>query len=164
MNARTLIWPAIAALIALALLLAESARSDGHVADEARSSVCVRPGDVPLNDTGDDTPGLKDEYLVNTRGNDSPRVGYEHAKRTTIIRQTYAPSGSHDAHSHDSIEQTYYVLEGSGRVRVGDETFDVEAGTVIHLPPKIEHQITNTGDVPLVNLLISVSLSANDLE
>ena len=61
MNARTLIWPAIAALIALALLLAESARSDGHVADEARSSVCVRPGDVPLNDTGDDTPGLKDE-------------------------------------------------------------------------------------------------------
>ncbi|HEX2988100.1 MAG TPA: cupin domain-containing protein [Chloroflexota bacterium] len=48
-------------------------------------------------------------------------------------------------HYHETEQEAWYVISGSGTIRVGDKTFPVEAGTVVVSPPQLEHQITNPG-------------------
>ncbi len=48
--------------------------------------------------------------------------------------------GAHiKAHFHP-WEHEIYVLEGSGRVRIGSSTYDVSEGTVVYIPPNVEHE------------------------
>ena len=77
------------------------------------------------------------------------------APRNSCIRnQTLAearlPAGaSTAAHHHVNTEEIYYLLEGRGRIRVGEETREVGAGDAIAIPPGAVHQITNTGEAVL---------------
>jgi mannose-6-phosphate isomerase-like protein (cupin superfamily) len=77
------------------------------------------------------------------------------APRNSCIRnQTLAearlPSGaSTTAHRHVKTEEIYYLLEGRGRMRVGEETRDVAAGDAVAIPPGAVHQITNMGGTVL---------------
>ena len=52
-------------------------------------------------------------------------------------------------HYHPQTEEIYYILEGLGEMRLGDERRSVGSGDAIAIPPGVEHQITNTGDVIL---------------
>jgi mannose-6-phosphate isomerase-like protein (cupin superfamily) len=77
------------------------------------------------------------------------------AHRNSCIRnQTLAearlPAGaSTTPHHHLRTEEIYYILEGCGLMRVGDETREVGAGDAIAIPPGAVHQITNTGGIAL---------------
>ena len=77
------------------------------------------------------------------------------AHRNSCIRnQTLAearlPAGaSTAAHHHVRTEEIYYVLEGRGLMRVGDETREVGPGDAVAIPPGAVHQITNTGTTAL---------------
>lgn len=131
-------------------------------------SYCVRPSDVTPrrggkspDGTGLHTEGLLDEFLLGRRGEKS---GFSSAKRLKIVRQTYEPGGWHNTHSHDMTEQAYYVAAGEARVTIGDETFDVGAGTLLYLPARLEHSMLNIGDGPLVNLLICAELEEDDVD
>ena len=42
----------------------------------------------------------------------------------------YPPKSSGTLHKHIRAEEFYFVLEGTGRIRVGDETFDKSAQQV----------------------------------
>ena len=49
-------------------------------------------------------------------------------------------------HVHDLDSEEYYlILSGSGRMRLGDETFDVTEGDLIRNDPGQTHALTNTG-------------------
>lgn len=49
------------------------------------------------------------------------------------------------AHFHRQTEEIYYILSGSGAMRVGDEIRAVGSGDAVAIPPGAVHQITNTG-------------------
>ena len=49
------------------------------------------------------------------------------------------------AHYHPRTEEIYYILEGTGRMRLGDEIRDVSVGDAISIPPGMTHQIENIG-------------------
>ena len=53
------------------------------------------------------------------------------------------------AHFHRQTEEIYYIVSGSGAMRVGDEIRDVGPGDAVAIPPGAMHQITNTGSDPL---------------
>ena len=53
--------------------------------------------------------------------------------------QTQAP------HAHAASDKVYAVLEGHGRVRVGEETFDVRAGHAVLCPAGADHGVENRG-------------------
>src|SRR5262245_6897007 len=38
-------------------------------------------------------------------------------------------------HFHSAVEETIYILEGKGKLRIGKDTIDVRAGDYISLPP-----------------------------
>ncbi len=56
-----------------------------------------------------------------------------------------APGGRQIPHDHPEV-QIYIIVAGRGRMRVGDETKEVTAGELIHVPSGLKHGIENTGD------------------
>lgn len=73
------------------------------------------------------------------------------AHRNSSIRQQslaearVAPGGTTAAHYHPRTEEIYYILEGRGLMRLGDEPREVVPGDAIAIPPGLVHQITNHG-------------------
>lgn len=49
-------------------------------------------------------------------------------------------------HRHPTAEEIYYVLEGTGQMRVDDQSRAVGPGDAIAIPPGSDHQMTNTGE------------------
>ena len=124
----------------------------------------VRPEDVATKSgakssdgTGLNTAGLGDQVLIAPTGQ---AAGFTGTKQLKLIQQVYETGGTHKLHSHPVAEQAYYIVRGRAHVRVGEETFEVEAGTTVYIPPGVEHEMANIGDEPLVNLLIDVALDA----
>lgn len=61
-------------------------------------------------------------------------------------------------HVHHAIEEAFYVIEGVGEYRFGEEIFPIRAGDLLAAPtggPERAHQIVNTGDQPLKYLAFS---------
>ncbi len=52
-------------------------------------------------------------------------------------------------HAHRSTTDTFYVLEGTLHVTVGDREIDAPAGSYILVPPGIVHTFANTSDTPV---------------
>jgi quercetin dioxygenase-like cupin family protein len=71
-----------------------------------------------------------------------------------MLAQVYLEKGAIvPRHSHDN-EQLTYVLEGTLRLWLGEadaeQMFDVHAGEVLHIPPRVPHRaeaLENTLDV-----------------
>ncbi|MFH1426246.1 MAG: cupin domain-containing protein [Candidatus Kerfeldbacteria bacterium] len=53
-----------------------------------------------------------------------------------------------------SVSEVYYILEGEGKMTIGDETELVGPGCVISIPPNATQFIENTGDIDLKFLCI----------
>jgi uncharacterized cupin superfamily protein len=60
-------------------------------------------------------------------------------------------------HFHSANEEAVFVIEGAGRVRIGQSEVDIEAGDYISFPvgPEHAHSIRNTSEEPLKLLCIS---------
>jgi mannose-6-phosphate isomerase-like protein (cupin superfamily) len=67
----------------------------------------------------------------------------------SLAEATIPPGGVTEAHRHAASEEFYYVVEGAGRMRVGDQEQDVTVGDAILIPPGAVHGLRNAGDGPL---------------
>jgi mannose-6-phosphate isomerase-like protein (cupin superfamily) len=73
----------------------------------------------------------------------------------SIARASVEPGVTTEWHRLRTATERYVVLEGAGRVEVGDlPPEDVSAGDVVVIPPAVRQRITNTGAAPLVFLAI----------
>jgi uncharacterized cupin superfamily protein len=64
-------------------------------------------------------------------------------------------------HSHRTNEEMFFVVEGEGEVRIGDERFPIRRGDVIACAtggPETAHQIINTSDADLTYLAVSTRI------
>lgn len=73
----------------------------------------------------------------------------------SIARARVAPGTTTRWHRLHDITERYLVLEGEGRVEVGDGLREtVGPGDTVHIPPLVRQRITNTGATDLVFLAI----------
>lgn len=56
------------------------------------------------------------------------------------------PSLSYEPHEHQDHEEIYYIVNGTGSIKIGDETSRFRDGDVIYIPEKTMHSITNDGE------------------
>lgn len=66
-------------------------------------------------------------------------------EKQSLAEARLAPGAGTTPHYHRLTEEIYYLLEGHGRMRIGDQERDVLPGDAIAIPPGAVHQITNTG-------------------
>jgi mannose-6-phosphate isomerase-like protein (cupin superfamily) len=78
---------------------------------------------------------------------DQIKVGYSIAHASIAVGAASLP------HQLKSSE-TYYILEGEGRMYLGGSKREVGKNDVFWVPPKVEQYLENTGDIPLVFLCI----------
>jgi mannose-6-phosphate isomerase-like protein (cupin superfamily) len=55
------------------------------------------------------------------------------------------PTLSYQRHNHEDHEEVYYIIRGTGQIRIGSETARFKDGDVIYIPEKSVHSITNDG-------------------
>ena len=89
-------------------------------------------------------------------GEIAPRIGAQKLG----YNLTAVPPGKRafPLHNHRVNEEMFFILEGSGQVRIGSETYPVRKGDVLACPPggpETAHQIINTGDTELKYLAVS---------
>lgn len=77
-------------------------------------------------------------------------------------RVTRVPPGKRawPLHAHYVNEELFFVLDGKGSVRLGNETYPIRQGDFIAAPanPDQPHQIINTSDDTLTYLCVSTML------
>jgi len=70
--------------------------------------------------------------------------GTHGVKSFAVIMVTFPPGVQSDLHCHDG-EEFWIITEGRAQFIIGDEKFMAEPGMVVFSPPKVKHQIVNTG-------------------
>lgn len=61
---------------------------------------------------------------------------------------TFAP------HYHEEVEETFYILEGTGIFKINGKEVNVEQGIALRLEPKESHGIINTSNAKLRMIFI----------
>lgn len=90
----------------------------------------------------------------------SPRIGAQKLGYNI----TAVPPGKRafPFHNHHVNEEMFFVLQGTGEVKIGASTYPIHSGDVIACPAGGEesaHQITNTGTDELRYIAVSTKLS-----
>lgn len=68
-----------------------------------------------------------------------------------LRRFTMAPGGGMPRHTND-VEHVQYVVAGRGRVWIGEDVRDVEAGMALFIPAGVPHAYETIGDDAFVFL------------
>jgi len=63
---------------------------------------------------------------------------------------TLEPRGGQVPWHNQDQEEVYVVVRGTGEMCLGEECAPLATGQAVHIPPRVFHQLTNTGDEPLV--------------
>ncbi len=66
-------------------------------------------------------------------------------RKQSLAEARLPPGASTAAHHHVETEEIYYILEGEGRMRVGDDERQVGPGDAVAIPPGARHTLANTG-------------------
>jgi uncharacterized cupin superfamily protein len=70
-------------------------------------------------------------------------------------------------HNHRVNEEMFFIVEGTGEVRIGEAVHPIRAGDIIARPPggpDTAHRIVNTGTAELKYLAVSTTLSPDIVE
>jgi mannose-6-phosphate isomerase-like protein (cupin superfamily) len=84
-----------------------------------------------------------------------PLINTSSCGATQLAANLYRlPPGETSMRDIHAEEEMYYVLGGKACLIMGDETFQVEAGMVVFIPPNCWHQSTNCGQEDLCYLCV----------
>jgi len=70
-------------------------------------------------------------------------------------------------HVHDLFDEIHYIIEGTGKIKVGVETTAIQKGTLLMVPSKKAHQIEATTEKMVVLVIRQINHgneSINDLQ
>lgn len=73
-------------------------------------------------------------------------------RNQSLAEARLQPGQATTEHLHKESEEIYYILEGTGRMKIEEEFREVKPLDAIAIPPGQKHKIWNTGDGPLVLL------------
>jgi mannose-6-phosphate isomerase-like protein (cupin superfamily) len=78
------------------------------------------------------------------------------SERHSVAHIALPPGKSSLLHHHPVTEESYHILHGKARMRVGDEVTILVPGQSVLIPPQTPHQITSIGETDLAFLAFCV--------
>lgn len=99
----------------------------------------------------------------------SGAVGSRIGARLLGYNVTVVPPGKRafPMHNHHANEEMFFILEGKGELRAGEEHYSIREGDFIASPPggtATAHQIVNTGTTELRYLAVSTMITPEVVE
>ena len=82
------------------------------------------------------------------------KIGLFRTERSMADLHCLLPGQAQKPHIHEASDKIYYVIEGTGRFRIGREERELSAGTAVLAPALAEHGVENTGPNPLVLFVV----------
>jgi mannose-6-phosphate isomerase-like protein (cupin superfamily) len=70
-------------------------------------------------------------------------------RNQSLAEAVVGPGQTTRLHRHRRSEELYHIVAGTGRMTLDAETFAVNPGDTVCIPPGTPHCIANTGAVPL---------------
>ena len=83
-------------------------------------------------------------------------------RNQSLAEATIAAGEATREHYHPKAEEIYYILHGTGRMKIEGELRDVGPLDAIAIPPGARHKIWNTGNAPLTLLCCCAPGYEND--
>jgi len=80
---------------------------------------------------------------------------------TAIYDTSLEPGQGVPLHFHNDLEEIYYILSGYGMMTIGDEKQEISRNDVVYIPTTAQHTLTNTGNVPLRFVTLSVKVKGD---
>ena len=72
---------------------------------------------------------------------------YECLKSITYVSLAkLQPRLSYEPHHHKDHEEVYYIINGSGKIKIGNEEAHFRDGDIIYIPENTTHSITNDSE------------------
>ncbi len=84
------------------------------------------------------------------------------SRRQTMGCTTIYPTGSTTGHSHDDMEEVYYVVSGKGVMVVGDDEYEIEEGDALYVPPGDFHTTYHRGNLPLTVVWVTTKVEPSE--
>ena len=75
-------------------------------------------------------------------------------RNLSLAEATVGPGSKTYPHLHTQSEEVYYLLQGKGRMYIGEKSKEVKQHDAILIPPGTKHYIVNTGREDLVFLCL----------
>ncbi|MBD2578471.1 cupin domain-containing protein [Oscillatoria sp. FACHB-1406] len=91
------------------------------------------------NREGQNLKVLSDTICIKLKSMQSPN-------QMAVVTVDVPPGGFVPPHTHNQEEESYYVLEGSMVMKIGNEEFEIESGDFVHIPPNTVHGYQNNSD------------------
>ena len=95
-------------------------------------------------------------YLIN------PKAKGCESRRLTLGHTTVYPTGSTTGHSHEDMEEVYYIAAGNGVMVVGEDEYEVRQGDALYVPPGVYHTTKQTGNQPLVLVWVTCRIDPSE--
>ena len=93
-------------------------------------------------------PGVVSRQLINPKNSESERV--------TITEVHLAIGASQPRHKHDTSEQIWYAIQGTGKLLLADENEMIfTAGDVVRFADNDIHGLLNDGDTEFVYISVT---------
>jgi len=105
--------------------------------------------DVEAKAFGSADSGVSVRWLIDEKHERAPVYNFR------IIE--VAPGKNTPEHAH-AFEHENFILDGEGRVRIGNSWHEVGPGYVIYVPPNVPHTYVNTGEA-LLRFICAVPVS-----
>ncbi len=84
------------------------------------------------------------------------------ALNQSLAQATVPPGRETIEHHHRTTEEIYLFTEGRGRMRLGDDEFDVAAGDCVVIAPGVAHKLWAATDEALVLLCCCAPAYSHD--
>ncbi|HSO71248.1 MAG TPA: cupin domain-containing protein [Thermodesulfobacteriota bacterium] len=78
-----------------------------------------------------------------------------HLQTLMFLAQAAVPPGEKLSGHRDPMEEIYIIQSGRGRMQVGEDWQEVQAGDAIHIPIGQFHELINTGQEELTILVVA---------
>ncbi|HEX9116241.1 MAG TPA: cupin domain-containing protein [Anaerolineae bacterium] len=93
--------------------------------------------DVAAEKFGDSAPGVTIRWVIDEHADGAPNYA---------LRVIEVEAGGHTPEHSHPYEHENFVIEGQGRVLIGEEWHDVRVGDVIFVPGGTRHTYVNSGE------------------
>jgi mannose-6-phosphate isomerase-like protein (cupin superfamily) len=80
-------------------------------------------------------------------------IDEDYTSAYSVQMSKIGPGGRSKLH-RETVNHAFYIISGTGTVRIEKKTWDMEPGTVVKVPKGLPHSIDNTGSDDLVFLVI----------